>query len=64
MLRPGRGARPWPSPMSATNELTLLCLVAAAAGGFALAADDLYFTAIFAAMSWVALGHVLRNRDR
>jgi hypothetical protein len=50
--------------MSATNELTLLCLVAAAAGGFALAADDLYFTAIFAAMSWVALGHVLRNRDR
>jgi hypothetical protein len=49
--------------MSATNEMTLLGLVAAAAGGFALAADDLYFASIFAAMSWVALGYVFRHRD-
>jgi len=37
---------------------------AAAAGGFALAAGDLPFTIIFAAMSWVALGLVFRQRDK
>jgi hypothetical protein len=50
--------------MSAGTELTILCLVAAAAGGVALAADNLPFTIIFAAMSWVAFGHVLRHRDQ
>jgi hypothetical protein len=50
--------------MSAGIELTFLCLVAAAAGGFALAAGDLPFTIIFTAMSWIALGHVLGHRNQ
>jgi hypothetical protein len=50
--------------MSAVTEPSVLCLVAAAAGGFALAAGDLPFTLIFAAMSWVALGLVFRQRDK
>jgi hypothetical protein len=49
--------------MSTATEASLLGLLAAAAGGLALAAGDLPFTIIFTAMSWVALGYVLRHRD-
>lgn len=57
----GRSTHGRSSHMSAATELALLCLVAAAAGGVALAANDLAFTVIFAALSWIALGHVLRD---
>ena len=49
--------------MSAVTELSLLSCVAALAGGFALAAGDLFFTVIFSVMSGLAFGHVLRQRD-
>jgi hypothetical protein len=50
--------------MSAVTELSLLTCVAALAGGFALAAGDLFFTVIFSVMSGLAFGHVLRQRDK
>jgi hypothetical protein len=50
--------------MSAVTELSLLSCVAALAGGFALAAGDLFFTVIFCVMSGIALGHLWRQRDK
>ena len=47
--------------MSTTVELSLLALLAAAAGGFAFVDGDLAFTVIFMAMSGFALGHVFRE---
>jgi hypothetical protein len=46
--------------MSATVELSLLGLSAAAAGGVALATGDYVFSSIFRTMSLVALSHVFR----
>ena len=50
--------------MKAATEVSLLGLLASAAGGLALAAGDLPFTLIFMAMAWVAVGHILRHRNQ
>jgi hypothetical protein len=47
--------------MSTTVELSLLGLLAAAAGSFAFVDGDMAFTVIFMVMSGFALGHVFRG---
>ena len=47
--------------MSTTVELSLLALLAAAAGGFAFVDGDLAFAVIFMVMSGFALGHLFRG---
>ena len=59
--KPATRAQTRPVP---TTKLTLLGLVAAAVSCFAFAAGELTFTVIFMVLSGIALGSVLRARDR
>jgi hypothetical protein len=52
-----------PRSMPVTVELSLLSLIAAAAGVFALSVGDWAFAVIFAMMSGLALRHVFRASE-
>jgi hypothetical protein len=60
LRRPIRSLRTMNFGMSRTTELSLLGLIAAAMGGYALAAGDYAFSLVFMVLSLVAVAHVFR----